>query len=185
MMDTFEAIYNRRSVRQYKDTPVSDDMLNKVLDAARWAPSWANTQCTRYVVVKDPAVKARLAETLNKGNPATEAIKQAPLVIVACAELGKSGYYKGAIVTDRGEEWFMFDVGIAMQNLALAAQALGLGTAHVGYIPDSKKVDEILGLPGGVVSVEMTPLGYPSSEAKAPPRRELADIVFYEKYGKH
>lgn len=102
-MDTFEAIYTRRSVRQYKDTPVSDDMLNKVLDAARWAPSWANTQCTRYVVVKDPDVKARLAETVNKGNPATEAIKQAPMVIVACAELGKSGYYRGAIVTDRGK----------------------------------------------------------------------------------
>jgi len=78
----------------------------------------------------------------------------------------------------------MFDVGIAMQNLALAAQALGLGTVHVGYIPDSKKVDEILDLPGGVVSVEMTPLGYPAAEAKAPPRKELADIVFYEKYGK-
>ena len=184
-MDTFEAIYNRRSVRQYKDTPVSDDILNKVLDAARWAPSWANTQCTRYVVVKDPEVKARLAETVNKGNPATEAIKQAPLVIVACAELGKSGYYRGSIVTDRGEEWFMFDVGIAMQNLALAAQALGLGTVHVGYIPDSKKVDEILDLPVGVVSVEMTPLGYPAAETKAPSRRELADVVFYEKYGKH
>ena len=107
------------------------------------------------------------------------------MVIVACAELGKSGYYKGIIVTDRGEEWFMFDVGIAMQNLALAAQALGLGTVHVGLIPDSKKVDEILGLPVGVVSVEMTPLGYPAKETKAPPRKDLADIVFYEKYGKH
>ena len=184
-MDTFEAIYNRRSVRQYKDTPVSDDMLNKVLEAARWAPSWANTQCTRYVVVKDPAVKARLAETVNKGNPATEAIKHAPIVIVACAVLGKSGYYRDAIVTDRGEEWFMFDVGIAMQNLALAAQALGLGAVHAGFIPDSKKVDEILGLPEGVVSVEMMPLGYPAAVAKAPPRKDLADIVFYEKYGKH
>lgn len=183
-MDTFEAIYKRRSVRQYRDTPVTDEVLARVLDAARWAPSWANTQCTRYVVVKDPATKALLAETVNRGNPATEAMKQAPLVIVACAELGKSGYYKGVIVTDRGEQWFMFDVGIAMQNLALAAQALGLGTVHVGYIPDSKKVDRILDLPDGVVSVEMTPLGYPASEAKAPPRRELADIVFYEKYGK-
>jgi nitroreductase len=184
-MDTFEAIFQRRSVRQYKDTPVPDEVLNKVLEAARWAPSWANTQCMRYVVIKDPAVKAMLAETVNKGNPATEAIKHAPIVIVACAELGKSGYYRGGIVTDRGEEWFMFDAGIAMQNLALAAQAVGLGTVHVGYIPDSKKVDQILELPAGVVSVEMTPLGYPVAEAKAPPRKELADIVFYEKYGKH
>ncbi|MFA5400210.1 MAG: nitroreductase family protein [Dehalococcoidia bacterium] len=183
-MDTFEAIYSRRSVRRYKDTPVSDDTLNRVLEAARWAPSWANTQCTRYVVVKDPETKARLAECLNKGNPAAEAIKQAPVAIVACAELGKSGYYKGVTVTDRGE-WFMFDVGIAMQNLALAACALGLGTVHVGFIPDSKKIDAILGLPEGVVSVEMTPLGYPAGESKGPPRREMSELVFYEKYGRH
>lgn len=183
-MDTFEAIYSRRSVRQYRDTPVPDEVLNRVLEAARWAPSWANTQCTRYVIVKDPETKARLADCLNRGNPATEAIRQAPVVIVACAELGKSGYYKGSAATDRGD-WFMFDVGIAMQNLVLAAQALGLGTVHVGLIPDSKKVDEILGLPDGVVSVEMTPLGYPSAGSKAPPRRELSEIVFYEKYGRH
>jgi len=183
-MDTFEAIFNRRSVRQYRDTPVPDEVLNKVLEAARWSPSWANTQCTRYVIVKESETKARLADCLNRGNPATEAIKHAPIVIVACAELGKSGYYKGVTVTDRGE-WFMFDVGIAMENLALAAHALGLGTVHVGLIPDSKKVGEVLGLPQGVVSVEMTPLGYPAAEAKAPPRKELSDIVFYEKYGKH
>ncbi len=183
-MDTFEAIYSRRSVRRYKDTPVSDDILNRVLEAARWAPSWANSQCTRYVIVKDPGTKARLAECLNKGNPSTEAIKQAPVVIVACAELGKSGYYKGVTVTDRGE-WFMFDVGIAMQNLVLAACAMGLGTVHVGFIPDSKKVDAILGLPEGVVSVEMTPLGYPAGESKGPPRREMSELVFYEKYGRH
>ena len=183
-MDTFEAIYNRRSIRRYEDKPVPDDMLNKVLDAARWAPSWANSQCTRYVVIKDLATKAKLAECVNKGNPATEALKNAPIVIVACAVLKKSGYYKDMEVTDRGD-WFMFDVGIAMENLALAAQALGLGTVHVGLIPDSKKVDEILGLPEEIVSVEMMPLGFPVGEAKAPPRKELAEIVFYEKYGKH
>jgi nitroreductase len=183
-MDTFEAIFSRRSVRQYQETPVPDDVLTRVLEAARRAPSWANTQCTRYVIVKDPETKARLADCLNKGNPATEAIKHAPVVIVACAELGKSGYYKSSLVTDRGD-WFMFDVGIAMQNLVLAAQALGLGTVHVGLIPDSKKVDAVLELPSGVVSVEMTPLGYPAAESKGPPRKELSEIVFYEKYGRH
>jgi nitroreductase len=183
-MDTFEAIYSRRSVRQYKETPVADEVLAKVLEAARWAPSWANTQCTRYVIVRDTDTKTRLADCLSRGNPATEAIKKAPIAIVACAELGKSGFYKGVAATDRGD-WFMFDVGIAMQNLAIAARALGLGTVHVGLIPDSKRVDAILGLPDGVVSVEMTPLGYPSDESKGPPRKEISEIVFYEKYGRH
>ena len=183
-MDTFDAIYQRRSIRRYQETPVPDDLLNKVLDAARWAPSWANSQCTRYVIVKDPDTKAKLAECVNKGNPATEALKNAPIVIVACAELKKSGYYRDMPVTDRGD-WFMLDVGIAMENLVLAAEALGLGTVHVGLIPDSKKIDKLLDLPEGIVSVEMTPLGFPAVEAKAPPRKELAEIVFYEKYGKH
>ena len=184
-MDVLEAIKTRRSIRKYKDTPVPEDVLNTVLEAARWAPSWANTQCTKYVVVRDPAAKAKLAEMVNKGNPSTEALKTAPIVIVACAELRKSGYYKGEAVTDKGDYWFMFDVGIAMQNLALAAHELGLGTVHVGHIPDSKKLGELLDLPEGIVAVEMTPLGYPAAKAKAPPRKELSEIVFYEKYGKH
>ena len=183
-MDTFEAIYNRRSVREYKDTPVPDDVLHKVLDAARWAPSWANTQCTRYVVVKDPAAKEKLAGALSAGNPATEAIKHAPVVIVACAVLHRSGFKKGTACTDKGE-WYMFDVGLAMETLALAAHALGLGTVHVGLIPDSKVVDEIIGLPEDIVSVEMTPLGYPAVETKVIPRKDLSELVFYEKYGKH
>lgn len=182
-MEVLEAIKTRRSVRHYKDTPVSDEILNKVLEAARWAPSWANTQCTKYIVVKDTETKLKLSETVNKGNPATEALKNAPIVIVACAELNKSGYYKGQPVTDKGD-WYMFDVGIAMENLALAAHALGLGTVHVGYIPDSKKIAEILDVPAGIVPVEMTPLGYPAGEVKAPPRKELSEIVFYERYGK-
>lgn len=183
-MDVFEAIRNRRSIRHYSETPVSDEILNQVLEAARWAPSWANTQCTRYVVVRDAETKARLAETVSSRNPATEALIHAPIVIVACAELKKAGYYKGEATTEKGD-WFMFDVGIAMENLALAAHALGLGTVHVGNIPDSKKLEEILDVPEGIVAVEMTPLGYPAAESKTPPRKELSEIVFYEKYGKH
>jgi nitroreductase len=183
-MDTLDAIHSRRSIRQYKEDPVPDELLNKVLEAARWAPSWANTQCARYVVVKDPATKEKLATALSPGNPGAGAIKNAPIAIVACAVLNKSGYYKGTASTEKGD-WYMFDTGIAMENLALAAHALGLGTVHVGYIVDYKKVSEILELPEGVVAVEMTPLGFPAAESKAPPRKELAEIVFYEKYGGH
>ena len=60
-MDTIEVIKTRRSIRQYKDTPVTDEQLTAVLEAVQWAPSWANTQCWEMVVVKDPAVKEKLA----------------------------------------------------------------------------------------------------------------------------
>lgn len=180
-MEILELIQTRRSVRRYKPTPVSEDDLKSVLEAARWAPSWANTQCWRFIVVKDRETKAKLAEALAPRNPATSAIKEAPIIIVACAELGKSGFYKGVPTTSRGD-WYMFDVALAMQNLILAAHSLGLGTIHVANM-DADKIAEILGVPEGITVVEMTPLGYPDEEPKAPPRKELSELVFYERYG--
>ncbi len=181
-MDVIEAIKTRRSIRQYQPNPVSDNDLAIVLEAARWAPSWANTQCTRFVVVRDNQTKAKLAEVLASGNPATSAMIQAPIVMVACAELKRSGYYKeGQAMTDKGD-WFMFDVALAMQNITLAALSLGMGTVHVGLF-DAARVARILNVPEGFAVVEMMPLGYPAVEGKTPRRKELTETVFYESWG--
>ncbi len=176
-----EAIKTRRSIRRYQTTPVDDKPVELILEAARWAPSWANTQCWKFIVVRDSKIKDELASTLSAGNPATEAIKSAPVVIVACAELGKSGYYRGEPATDKGD-WYMFDVALSMQNLALAAHSLGLGTVHVGLFK-AKRAAIILGVPEGFCVVEMTPLGYAEGEVKPRPRKELSEIVFYDKFG--
>jgi nitroreductase len=180
-MDVMQAIKERRSVRHYKPDQVKPEDLQAVLEAARWAPSWANTQCWKFIVVRDPAMKAKLVTALSPNNPAAAAITEAPIVIAACAETGKSGYKRGEVMTDKGD-FFMFDVGIAMQNLVLAAHSLGLGTVHVGNM-DGKKAADILGLPPGIVFVEMTPLGYPNEQPRVIPRKEISEIVFYEKYG--
>ena len=180
-MEVMEAVKERRSIRKYKSEPVSEQDVSAVLEAARWAPSWANTRCPRFVIVRDAATKAKLAETMVPPTPAVVSVREAPVVIVACAELGKSGYTKGSPVTNKGD-WFMFDVALAMQNLTMAAHSLGLGTVHVGTF-DAKKVEEIIGVPGGVAVVEMMPLGYPDEQPAAPPRKELAEIVYYERYG--
>jgi len=180
-MEVIEAIKTRRSVRKYKPAPVKKEDLETILEAARWAPSWSNTQCWRFVVTQDSEMKAKLAATLTSWNPATAAIREAPTVIVLCAELGKSGMYKGEATTAKGD-WYMFDAALAMQNLVLAAHSLGLGTVHVGAF-DDKKAAEILGVPEGFVVVEMTPLGYPEGESKTPPRKELSDLVFHDKWG--
>ena len=182
-MEVMSAILTRRSVRHYQPDPVKEEDLTAVLEAARWAPSWANTQCWRFVVVRDAATKAALAGTLSPGNPATSAITEAPVVIAACAELGMAGYKRGEACTDKGD-WFMFDVALAMQNLVLAAHSLGLGTVHVGLV-DAPRAAKILGLPPGIVFVEMTPLGYPAEQPKAPPRKEVSEMVFYDRYGQH
>jgi nitroreductase len=188
VMDVLQAIKERRSVRKYKPDPVSGEALNTVLEAARWAPSWSNVQCWRFVVVRDPETKLKLADALTDlahgvENPAAGAIRNAPVVIVACAKLGKSGYYKGQASTDKGD-WFMFDVALAMQNLTLAAHAIGLGTVHVGLF-DAREMGNILGVPEGVEVVSMTPLGYPDETPGTLPRKDLGDVVFWERYGEN
>ena len=189
-MEVFEAIKTRRSIRQQKPDPIDDETLLKILEAARWAPSWANTQCWRFIVVRDSNLKAQVADSLSKRkrpdgtiseNAATSAVTEAPVLIVACAEMGKAGYRDAAPVTDKGD-WYMFDIALSMQNLVLAAHALGLGTVIIGSF-DAKKVAEILGVPEGFCVVAMTPLGFPAQEGRAPHRKELSEIVSYDKYG--
>jgi nitroreductase len=180
-MDLMEAIKGRRSIRKYKPDPISEEVLRTVLEAVRWAPSWANTQCWEVILVKDPKVKSELATTLAKGNPAISSMIDAPIVIVLCGKKRVSGYYKGQAATVKGD-WLMFDTGIAMQTLCLAAYELGLGTVIIGLF-DHKKVEEILGTPQNVEVVAMTPLGYPATGGTAPKRKEFSDFVYKGSYG--
>jgi nitroreductase len=182
-MDVFEAISQRKSVRTYKDTPVGDDTLAKIFDAARQAPSWSNSQCWRFVVVRDEKTRAALADTaVWANNRGIESGRKAPVLIVACAEVGRAGSREGKFVTNKGAYWYMFDTALAMQNLVLAAEALGLGTVYLGAF-DADKAGAIIGLSEGYAVVAMTPLGYPDEVPAGRPRKELSEIVFYEKFG--
>jgi nitroreductase len=181
-MDIFEAIKNRHSIRQYKPDPVNEKDLAAILEAARQAPSWKNSQCWRFIVINNQATKNALAECLPPFNPAANAVRQAPLTIVVCAEIGQSGYGPDKPVTDKGDYWYMYDTGLAMENLVLAAAALGLGTVHVGMF-DAPKTAALLNVPAGYCVVALTPLGYPAQPAPARPRKEITEIVFYEKFG--
>ena len=175
-MDIFTAIHNRRSIRRYKPDMPDDETVKKLLDAARWAPSWANTQCVRYVIVKDKATKEKLSAALSPGNPAAKAVLDAPLVVVFVAELGVAGCKKGLPVDDKA--WYMFDTGVAMQNFALAAHAEGLGTVVCGAF-DYKAAAQATGVPVGFQVVAFTPLGFPDGGAKAPPRKEIGELARY------
>ena len=190
-MNVFDAIKKRRSIRQYKTDPVDYKALETIMEAGRWAPSWANTQCWRFVLVHDSKTKSDIADSLLKikrpdkvsDNPGTKAINTVPVVIVVCAEMGKSGclHGGGGPVTDKGD-WFMFDVALAVQNMVLAAHALGLGTVIIGAF-DAPKVEKILGVPDGYRVVALFPVGVPAREGKAPPRNELSELSFRDKWG--
>ena len=189
-MDTIEAIRTRRSIRKYKPDPVDDNDLNTVLEAALWAPSWANTQCCRFIVVKDPEIKEKVSATLQKirfedgwvENAAAKAIIQAPVLVVACAQRGLAGFQPDGNPATSSEDWLLFDVALSIENLCLAARNLGLGTVIVGAF-DSMKAGEVLGLPDGFTVVTMTPVGYPDQTGQPPPRRSLDEAVFKDRYG--
>ena len=76
-MDVLEAIKGRRSIRKYKPDPISDEMLGTVLEAVRWSPSWANTQCWEVIVIREPEIKAKVSEILPPGNPALSSLRNA------------------------------------------------------------------------------------------------------------
>jgi nitroreductase len=181
-MELTDAIKGRRSIRKYKPDPVPEEALQKVMEAMRWAPSWANTQCWEVIVVKDSKAKSELITAIPETNPSFSSIMEAPLLLILCGKKGVSGFYKGQPKTAKGD-WLMFDVGLAMENLCLAAHALGLGTVIIGNF-NHQKAEEILGIPQSIEVVAVTPLGYPTSVGNAPKRKEISEFVFYEKYGK-
>jgi nitroreductase len=190
-MDVFEAIKNRRSIRHYKPDRIDDTMVQTVLEAAHWAPSWANNQCWRFIIIRDTQIKSKIADTMTKikidnemiDNAASTAIKQAPLLIVICAEKGQAGYNTdGTTTTDKGKYWFMFDAALAVENLTLAAHASGLGTVIIGGF-DSVVVEHILGVPKDFAVVTMTPLGVPEQKGQISPRKKLTEVLYKEQFG--
>ncbi len=175
-MDVLDAIRDRRSIRRFDGRPIDDATLETILEAARWAPSWANTQCARYTIVTSPELKEGLVATFSERNPARPGALEAPCMLVLSAKKAVSGFKKGEPVTEKGECWYMFDVGLAAQNLTLAAFSLGLGTVHVGAF-DATRAARLISLPEDEVIVELIPIGYPTKDAAAPPRKELTELV--------
>ncbi len=180
-MDFYEAVEKRQSMRIYKPDAIPTAVLNRVLEAFRAAPSWANTQPWELVLVTDEGIKKQLQQTVSEGNPSFNALVDAPVLVCAVGILERSGWYHGQQSTPRGD-WMMFDLGIATEHLALAAAAEGLGTVHVGFF-DYQKADKILGLPEKHTVVELIPLGYSAYTPKRVPRKPLDEFVFINKYG--
>jgi nitroreductase len=173
-MDFAECIQGRRSVRAYTAQGVSDDEIRRIVDLARWAPSWANTQCVSYLAVREPSVKDRLVEIMSPTNPGKTAVKNAPVVVAFIAKLKTAGWKKGAPVDDR--QWHLFDAGSAVQTFCLAAHSMGLGTVIVGFF-DYRKAAQILAVPEGYEVVGFTPVGHPEKPTPAPKRLEAAELL--------
>jgi len=165
-MNFQELIRKRYSVRAYKQEPVEEEKLARVLEAARLAPTAANRQPFRVVVVRTKGRESDLRRVYGR-----DWFTQAPLVLAVCAVPAESWVRKAD-----GWNAAEVDATIAMDHLILAAAEEGLGTCWIAAF-DPSAAREILGLPADVVPIAFTPLGYPADSPAAKKRRPLADLL--------
>ena len=169
-MDVLDCIAQRYSVRGYRHDPIDDETLGKVLEAARLAPTAANRQPFRLLVVHTKGREDELARVY--GRPW---FVKAPLVLAVVAVPGEAWRRMD------GKPYDEVDAAIAMDQLVLAATSLGLGTCWVAAF-DPAAAREVLGLPDDVAPIAFTPLGYPTTAPPAKKRRPLTDLVKYERW---
>jgi len=175
-VDVFKAIKGRRSVRAFTDEPVSEEEIMKIIDAARWAPSAGNIQPWEFIVVQDAKTKRGLVEAALDQT----FIEEAPVVFVVCANPTRSSRRYGS----RGASLYCLqDTAAAIQNMHLAAYAMGLATCWVGSFQE-EEVRSVLNLPDYLRSVAIIPVGHAAEKPVATPRRPLSNLVHHGMYGR-
>ncbi len=201
MLTVIEAIKERRSIRKFKPDPVPDAIILELLECARLAPSAANSQPWRFVVLKDATIKKKLREYCYN----MPIIEAAPCTIVCCidlstrtqklarqrlkeliivgayADIGNHNYVLPEILNPEIDPVELlsecdFDCALASEHIVLAATALGLGTCWIGAL-EKDKVDQLLNLPDGIRVVKLLALGYPAQSPPPRPRVPLESII--------
>ncbi len=164
-MDVLEAMRIRRSIRKYKPERIPDEKLKTILEAARLAPSAANRQPWRLVVVEDRERRKALAKAANDQT----FVGDAGAIVVATSDPEKSA------------RWHEKDTMIALEHIVLAATALGYGTCWIGAF-DEDAVKSLLNIPAKMKVVAVLPIGFPDEKPEPRRRRELSEIFFKEEW---
>ena len=171
-MNIYEAIKTRKSVRSFKNTDVPEESLERLLEAARLAPSANNSQEWRFIVVRNAKTRKILAAKACKQT----FVAEAPIILACCAETNNH-------VMTCGQLSYPIDVAIAVDHITLCAVAEGLGTCWIGAFYEDE-VKRILSIPPEVRVVALLPVGYPSNPAPVTKlRRSLVRIACQEKWG--
>ncbi|RLF39226.1 MAG: nitroreductase [Thermoplasmata archaeon] len=180
-MELYDVIRLRKSIRSYDNSKsVEEEKIRYILECAQRAPSWMNKQCWHFIVITDREKILEVAKTdiINRW------IKQAPVIIVGCADPHLSGSREGI-------DYYIVDTAIAMEHLILAATDVGLGTCWIGAFNENK-IKELLEIPPRIRIVALTPVGYPKEETlsaksrklivRSTKRRSLKEIIHWEKW---
>ncbi len=194
----YDAIYNRRSIRNFSSDPIPGDALQRIVESARWAPSGGNSQPWQFGVVREEQRKTALAEAAG----GQIWIAEAPVVIALCCPLQRQEQFGEASQKvnrmrwgEQMSDWMTqcpdeYGVSLLLNNAAphipgahiqLAAQAEGIGSCWIGYL-DIDRASEILQLPHDWRCYYLIPLGYPDGSTQPPPRKPLSEITFAERW---
>ena len=177
-MNSIENMKSRRSIRKFKDEKVSHEVIEEIVEIARFSPSRKNTQITRYHLIENEELRNKIAESCVMGfTYNTKTLLKAPALMVLSYVAKRSGFERdGSYTTSKGDAWEMFDVGVAAQTFALAACEKGVGTCMMGIF-DEQQVAEAIGLSEKERVGVLIALGYPDEEPEAPRRKEVADLL--------
>lgn len=176
-MELKQCLETRRSIRRFKNEPVSRELLEELVRLASFAPSWKNTQTSRWIFLDGPK-KQRFSREAVMGYAGNQAIiDSCPVLLVQTCIQGRAGYERdGSFTTAKGDRWEMFDAGIAAQTLCLAAHDLGLGTVIMGVF-DPAAAAEILELPQGRSVSSLIAVGWPDQEPVMPKRKTVEELL--------
>ncbi len=175
-----ECIIGRRSIRKFKDTAVSHETLNNIVETASYAPSWKHTQIVRYIAIEGE-LKHRIATECTSTYPSNGVIIEHSAMLVAITVIkNRSGYERdGSFTTPREDTWQMFDAGIASEAFCLAAYEQGIGSVILGIF-DEAKVASLLDIPEDRELIALIPIGYPDEDPIAPKRKSVEDLLSYK-----
>ena len=165
-MSLIDFVLTRRSIRRYETKDIPENVLQQILEAGRQAPSAANRQPIRFVVVKDHDILKNLCDTL-----ITRFVKFAPAAIVGCADVK-------SLLTGK---WAVVDTTIAMQNMVIAASTLGIGSCWIGACKE-EKVRELLRIPDKWKVVALVTLGYPAEQPQPRKKKSFEEMFSFNSF---
>ncbi len=188
-LEFFDVVRKRRSIHHFTKEEISDEDLQYILEAARWAPSAGNNQPWRFIIVRDPeniykiwesttGIEFQISSKTSVPVTPQNFIKKAPVIIVACTD---PTAYKGRQANINANLYCIQDSAIATMNLLLAACDRGLGACWVGMFKE-EKLREALNIPLPIKPVAIIPVGHTKSKEKPRPRKLLEELVHYETF---
>ena len=178
-MNTVDCIKSRRSIRRFKPDSVKHSLVEEIISAASFSPSWKNTQITRYIAIEDPSLLGKIADDFTPSYN-SDIIRQTPVLIAVTYIKGRCGFERdGSYTTGKKDRWQMFDAGVASEAFCLAAYEQGLGSVILGIF-DEAKIASLLDIPEDRELIALIPIGYPAEEPVAPKRKSVEDLLSYK-----